>query len=402
MRDPKKGDGMSGLLRTNFSGSGVRGTVLIWLALGGLVGSAWADGTGTGYPAGVPAAAVPQPAPSAESFSEPLEDLTPADDACMQELRRCCCCPGWNHYVIFDMLFLQRNNQAGNQPLVFDANTGLVTLGQQDLQSSIGTGFRTFYGELVTDHLGWEVGYTGIYGMFGQATVSGPDNLDLPPPLGLAVNNFSDAEQVRATYASSLNMAEFNVFCYDCCEECGPNWCGLTRCRPNCHCVNWLAGFVWAGLDEQANLNVQCCTPPEPANYTVRTSTNYFGPQIGMRGRREWCRWAVEGWWKTALCGTSAYQSADPIAGTISGPERPAVSARDSGLGFIGSLNGTLIYRLTDHWGLRAGYNVYWLTSAALAPSQWDFNTATGAGTGINDNGGLFLHGANLGTEYRW
>jgi hypothetical protein len=147
---------------------------------------------------------------------------------------------------------------------------------------------------------------------------------------------------------------------------------------------------------------VQCCTPPEPANYTVRTSTNYFGPQIGMRGRREWCRWAVEGWWKTALCGTSAYQSADPIAGTISGPERPAVSARDSGLGFIGSLNGTLIYRLTDHWGLRAGYNVYWLTSAALAPSQWDFNTAAGAGTGINDNGGLFLHGANLGTEYRW
>ena len=30
------------------------------------------------------------------------------------------------------------------------------------------------------------------------------------------------------------------------------------------------------------------------------------------------------------------------------------------------------------------------------------FATAAGAGTGINDNGGLFLHGANIGTEYRW
>jgi hypothetical protein len=79
-----------------------------------------------------------------------------------------------------------------------------------------------------------------------------------------------------------------------------------------------------------------------------------------MRGRREWCRWAVEGWWKTALCGTTAYQAADPIVGSISGLERPAVSATDTGVGFIGQLNGTLIYRLTEHWGLRAGYNFYW------------------------------------------
>ena len=341
--------------------------------------------------------AVTEPLPA-----DSLDSLPAADDPCMEELRRCCCCPNWTHYAIFDLLFLQRNNQAGNQPLVYNADTKAPVMTAQDLQPSVGMGFRTFYGELVTDQYGWEVGYTGIYGMFGQSTVTGPSNLELTPPLGLAVNNFNDADQVRATYASTLNIAEFNVFCYDCCQECGPNWCGLTRCRPNCHCVNWLAGFVWAGLNEQASLTALCCDPPEPASYNVRTSTNYFGPQIGMRGRREWCRWAVEGWWKTALCGTSGYQAADPIVGTISKTERPAVSARDSGVGFIGQLNGTLIYRLTNHWGLRAGYNIYWLTSSTLAPSQWDFNTAAGAGTGINDNGGLFLHGANLGTEYRW
>ena len=331
-----------------------------------------------------------------------LAETPCVDDACMQELRRCCRCPSWTHYAIFDVLFLQRNNQAGNAPLVYDATTTLPVLTTQDLQPSIGTGFRVFYGELFTDQFGWEIGYTGIYGMFGQATVNGPDNLELPPPLGLAVNNFNGAESVRATYLSSLQMAEFNVFCYDCCEECGPNWCRMTRCQRSCHCVNWLAGFVWAGLDEQAALNVACCSPPEPVGYSVRTSTNYYGAQIGMRGRREWCRWAVEGWWKTAVCGTNAYQAADPITGTISGPERGGVTARSSGVGFIGSLNGTLIYRLTDRWGLRAGYNVYWLTNAALAPSQFDFNTAVGSGTGINDNGGIFLHGVNLGTEYRW
>ena len=67
-----------------------------------------------------------------------------------------------------------------------------------------------------------------------------------------------------------------------------------------------------------------------------------------------------------------------------------------------GAINGTVIYRLTEVWGLRAGYNFYWLTNAALAPNQWDFATNTGAGTGVNDNGGLFLQGANLGVEARW
>jgi hypothetical protein len=200
----------------------------------------------------------------------------------------------------------------------------------------------------------------------------------------------------------SLNMAECNVFCYDCCQECRPTNCPLTDCRPNCHCVRFLTGFLWAGLDQRASLTAECCDPPEPSTYAVRTSTNYFGPQVGLWGRREWCRWAAEGWAKAAVCGTSASQAQDPIVGTISGEERPALSSQTGGVGFIGGLNGTLIYRLTEVWGLRAGYNLYWLTNAAMAPTQWDFSTATTAGTGINDNGGLFLHGANLGVEARW
>ncbi|MFM7107499.1 MAG: BBP7 family outer membrane beta-barrel protein [Planctomycetaceae bacterium] len=317
------------------------------------------------------------------------------DEACSDALR-CLCCPDWRQYAVFDALFLQRNNQAGDQPLVFDTDTGAAVMTTQSLQPSVATGARVFYGELATDTWGWEAGYTGVYGMFGSATVAGAANLGLPPPLGLAVHNFGQADQVRATYWSTLNMAEFNVFRYDCRTECG------RRARQNCHCIDWLGGFVWAGLDEQANIEATCCTPPEAANYKVRTSTNYYGAQVGMRGRREWNRWAVEGWWKTALCGTTASQGADPIVGTISGMERGAVSAWTTGVGFIGNLNATLVYRLTDVWGLRAGYNIIWLTNAALAPTQWDFATAEGAGTGINDNGVLFLHGANLGVEARW
>lgn len=339
-----------------------------------------------------------------DSVTAPPPGIVPdgdAGDVCLEALRDVCC-PDWRRYAVFDVLFLQRNNQTGDRILVSDADTGLPAITSRDLQPALATGVRAFYGSLVTDDLGWEIGYLGVYGMFGEAEATGPDTLEMAPPLGLAVNNFQNAESARATYWSTLNMAEVNLFAYDCCQECGPAGCGLTNGRPSCHCIDWIAGFVWAGLDEQASLSMACCSPPEPASYTVRAATGYFGPQLGMRGRRQWQRWGVEGWWKTALCGTSASQSADPIVGTISGQERPAESASAIGVGFIGNLNATLVYRLTDAWGLRAGYNLIWLTNAALAPTQWDFDTAEGAGADINDNGGIFLHGANLGLEARW
>lgn len=374
------------LRKTRFRPRAARGAVVGVLAALGLAAGGRAFAADDAAPAAVSVALATDDVPDAGRVA--------SDEACSDALRRLCC-PGWRQYAIFDVLFLQRNNQAGNQPLVYDTDTGAAVMTVQSLQPSVATGARVFYGELATDAWGWEAGYTGVYGMFGSAAVTGMENLGLPPPLGLAVNNFGQADQVRATYWSTLNMAEFNVFRYDCRTECG------RRARQNCHCIDWLGGFVWAGLDEQANIEATCCTPPEAANYKVRTSTNYYGAQLGMRGRREWNRWAVEGWWKTALCGTSAYQGAGPIAGTISG-QRPGESAWTNGVGFIGNLNATLVYRMTDVWGIRAGYNMIWLTNAALAPTQWDFGTAAGAGTGINDNGVLFLHGANLGLEARW
>lgn len=335
-------------------------------------------------------------------------DDVAADDECLQEIRRCCgncCCPGWDTYAIFDVLFLQRNNSIGDRPLVYAGapNPANVVMTTQDLQPGIGTGTRVFFGQLLTDTWGWEIGYTGIYGMFGDAFVTGPGNLQLPPDLSTVVFPFGDAEEVRGTYWSSLNLTEVNLFRYRCCRECGPTLLACTNCKPNCHCINWIGGFVWAGLDEQAALTGTCCKGTETSTYATQTSTNYYGAQIGMRGRREWCRWAVEGWWKTALCGTSAMQIQRPIYDPVTTLyERGENRSTGTGVGFIGSLNATLIYRLTEVWGLRAGYNFYWLTNAAFAPTQWDFSTATTAGTGINNNGTLFLHGANLGVEARW
>ena len=347
--------------------------------------------------------------PEALGTTEVYEDSPAEDQACLEAIRRCCGCPEWDRYLVFDALFLQRSNQTGNRPVVQNLEDQTL-ISTRDLDASVGTGFRTYYGSLVTDRIGWEVGYLGLWGMFGSATASGPDNLRTPEPLAYAVNNFGDAHDARVTYLSSLDMVEANVFRYATRERCrqlgccdAPGCCGHggRTCVRSCNYLTALAGFVWAGLNEQAGLAMTCCAENETASYNVRTNTNYYGAQIGMQGRREWDRWAVEGFWKTALCGVSARQASDPIVGTIYGV-RDAQSASDVGVGFIGTLNASLIYRLTDVWGLRAGYNMIWLTNAALAPSQWDFTDTTTSGSGINDNGTVFLHGANLGLEARW
>jgi hypothetical protein len=63
-------------------------------------------------------------------------------------------------------------------------------------------------------------------------------------------------------------------------------------------------------------------------------------------------------------------------------------------------LNAT--WRLNQNWGIRGGYQVYWLEGVALAPDQvlsTDLANQTG---GIDPNGHLFLHGANVGLEAAW
>ena len=82
--------------------------------------------------------------------------------------------------------------------------------------------------------------------------------------------------------------------------------------------------------------------------------------------------------------------------------ERPGLSDTGGQVAFVGDINTSVIYRLTEVWGIRAGYNLIWIDGLALAPNQFDFSTDTGAGSRLVSGGGIFMHGANLGLEARW
>lgn len=337
-------------------------------------------------------------------------DYVPTDDdACMTQIRQACgCCPEWANYLVFDALFLQRDNATNGQPIALGSNDspfpGQPILNTQSMQFATAPGFRLLYGHRGGDGVGWEVGYLGVYGMYADAGVEGRNQLTVPGDIGQSVPGWATADIERPTYASGLNIVEANLFLYECCEGCDPGSAlACKRCR-HCRCTDLIGGFFWAGLNEQANLNVTCCEGEPSSAYSVNTASNMFGAQVGLRRRADWCRWAFERTYKVGLAGTSLYQS----SGAITSPLAPGSVFREpqsdslGGVGLLSQINLTAVYRINSHWGLRAGYNFIWLAGVALAPDQWDFTDTATSGSRLVNGGSLFLHGANLGLERRW
>jgi len=307
-------------------------------------------------------------------------------------------------YWLFDVLFLQRDNQSTDQVLAAIGTDALITSGEP--QFAVQPGIRLFHGQVDDCGRGWEVGYLGIWNMFADLEAGGAADIHGGDPLSLLVDGFNGRSLARATYASSLNSAEANLLWRT--RSRGHSRASpypWERCRTYRRgTLDWLAGFRWAGLDESAGLTLSGGGFPGPSVYDVRSSTNFFGAQLGGRGRMEWERWAVDGWAKAALAGTAMSQSAGAIE-SIFAPDPPVRSARsasEGGVGFIGDLTINLAYKLSDTWRVRAGYNFLWLSGVALAPNQFDFAATPTAGSGLNGGAGVFLHGANLGLEASW
>ena len=311
-------------------------------------------------------------------------------------------------YAIVDSLFLQRTNEASERPLVVDRGKpyrGVISAG--DFEHSVGTGVRLVYGDYGGDGVGWETAYVGVWGMDAKRTVADPtEKLQVAGDLGLVpAAGLTEAGAATASWASSVNTAELNLVFHEYDGGYDPAAGRPTRRSRGYdggH-LDWLAGFRWAGLGEQAVLALTPAGAPTANTYAVHTYSNLFAAQAGVRGRIAFERWAFEGWMKAGIAGASDFQS-QSMADQLfpDDPYRSPRARRLGGMGMIADMNISAIYRFNDVWGLRAGYNLLWLTGVALAPDQWDFSASQGGGRGLNTTGSVFLGGANLGLEARW
>ena len=323
--------------------------------------------------------------------------LAAAPPSCLQDERR---------YAVFDALFLQRNNASIDRPVVVSsAAPSAPVLSANDPQSTVGTGARVFYGSYGEENVGWEAGYLGIWGMHAHRTVTDPGaSLEAPNTLFATQTGLTNATLAGMTENASINSAEVNLVLHE--YDGGFN---RRSGRPAQRCdgydgghVDWIGGFRWANLQDSAVLAMAPGTAPVPSSYTATTSSNLFAGQVGTRGRMQFEHWGVEGFMKVGIAGTALSQSQSLVDALSPQPFRTPRSADTAGMGMIADMNLSAIYRFNDVWGLRAGYNLMWLTGVALAADQWDFTPSQAGGTGINGSGSIFLSGANLGLEARW
>jgi len=310
--------------------------------------------------------------------------------------------PAAETYVTADALFLQCDNESTNRPLVIDSNTSLAAVSATDVRFPVAGGVRLFTGRHAAGTCGWELGYLGVYGMTAGTSAGGDRNLDVPTPLADEVASLRGASLADCSLTSSINGCEANLLATS--EHFHRSRATAYAADSVQHAatIDWLAGFRWAGLDQAATIALT--TPGVgTSRYGVRTNSNLFGGQVGVRGRIDWERWGLEGQAKAALAGTALSQSQAPLVNAYNGDQyRPSLGGQGGGAGGIFDWNVTVVRHLGEHWAVRAGYTMLWLEGVALAPDQFDFGNGPGAGTRLVGGKTVWLEGATLGLEGRW
>lgn len=292
-----------------------------------------------------------------------------------------------NWYFQAEALFLRRNNQLSNQPVVLDNDTEETLLTTGDLSSDIGYGQRFLLGRVLQENSALELSYFGVIDWPASSTVTSPNNLDIPPDLVDPAKDFDNSVLMQVTNSSRLNNAELNWVR----SLSGSAWNGTSV----------LAGFRYVSFNETFNIHSIDGDDGTASDYNIKATNNLFGAQLGGRVARRYCRWGWDATGKVGLFGNAARQQ-QFIGDDDNLTELRNTSANGGSVAFVGDINTSLVYQLSNDWALRGGYNLMWIEGAALAGNQLDFSFTSDSGTGINRLGGVFLHGANVGLEARW
>jgi len=384
---------------------------MLWLALAAQT-AAWASAQQASQPAPASLEAADSlwygglPAGAAESRTAWSPSYAP-----------CSPCPRVYGYA--EGLFLERSNDSFDQPMIvetIDGNPGATFLSTSDLDFNFDPAVRAVLG--VRLHDGWAIegSYLGLRDSDASAFITPPDDeTNLTFPGGLVTNVISGVDRIYANYSSSLYTAELNlVHCRgNCSAWSNPKAASATPVagvgnRSRCQTFEWFAGFRYLSLNEGLNLYGERdqqthdgTVAVEHGPYDIRTNNNLYGGQLGARLRGWGARLGWEATGKAGIFGNDAQQE-QYILDFPDFELRPLTGAEDVQVAFLGELSLTAIYRLTDVWSLRAGYNVIWVSGLALAPDQLDFSGTLPAGDQLRSTGSMFLHGASCGVEARW
>jgi hypothetical protein len=299
------------------------------------------------------------------------------------------CGAGGRFYVIAEGQFLKLDRPSDRVLIVANRATypvrtdGEPVLNTGDMSFDTEAGPRLTLGYYLSPCSAVEVTYFGLHNWNTSAEVTGDDNLSLPGDAAFAARaDFFDVSRMQVFYGATLNNAELNYYR-----------------RVGCTNFSVLAGLRYIRFNESLDIRGSGAEN-SASDYLIDAKNNMFGPQLGARWRKQWCRFGIEAVDKIGLLGNSAQQH------TLLADNNNTVLLRDtahyvSHAAFVNELNLTATVCLLKNLHARAGYSFLWIDGIARAPDQLDFTDTTDSSTGLVSNKSAFLHGANLGIEYR-
>ncbi|MGI9457351.1 MAG: hypothetical protein ACR2NU_12375 [Aeoliella sp.] len=280
----------------------------------------------------------------------------------------------------------------GTNNVDFEEEPGLRLIGRYDL------GALTFV----------EIGYSGLFEWGNAAQVNDANgvfftpfsnfgigfdtNGDGVPDLavgGVGLDSTEAATFARMEYLSELHNGEITFRRY---------WVGYNPRVTG----TFLAGFRYTRLSEELNFNTQAIGN---AQFATQTENDLVGFQVGgdvsvcvRQGIR------IGGTGKAGVYNNRTESAANITSTDLPGPLFEVVKADH--VSFIGEGNLSIVCDVLPSVSVRAGYDVLFINTVALASNNFNFDPAPFLGGNrtpvlIEESSALY-HGFNAGLEYVW
>jgi len=166
----------------------------------------------------------------------------------------------------------------------------------------------------------------------------------------------------------------------------------------------YLAGLRFLELRDRLDWraeDIQNGTSQELANdgsYVVLTDNDLFGPQLGAGLAYEAPRWSLGAHVKGGVFVNDAI-GRTTLNFTLDDTDDADLRFVENELSFVGEFKLQSRFHITPNVSLRAAYEMMYIESVALAPSQVTFITDFSY---LNTTGDPFYHGASFGLEGFW
>jgi hypothetical protein len=293
---------------------------------------------------------------------------------------------------------------------------GLTTLTTSSASATWPGGLDFQVGRWMGEQQNWALEgiYWGVYGLGTSATVTGTGIDAIPQAPGVILAGspasafLADATQQQVARSDLVNDVEIN-------------WIWRLTDRPEFPPLDrrlgfmWLAGFRFFELqDVLSQTSTSSTLPPSSVGanqslLTVATNNNLYGAQVGAKA--DWRiaprirlsavpKFMIGG---NAITNTTDLTTINGSGATFSSGQPVNVHSTLGVFSWLGSVDSSVAWDVTDRWSLWLGYRVVGVGNVAQADGQWPSTLAAPSSLqGISAGSSTILHGGFAGFQGRY